>query len=588
MLLQISEPTTQQQNKLPAIGIDLGTTHSLAAIIQNDQCVTLTPLIPSVVGVLNEQLTVGQAVLDQPDTMRAIFSVKRLMGLSVQDVQSQSIHQHVLADQQQEPSSVPRLVLGNQQLTAVELSAEILREVKRQSELKLGHEVHQAVITVPAYFNDSQRQATKDAAKLEGLEVLRLLNEPTAAAVAYGLDQQSSGIYAVYDLGGGTFDCSIIKFNQGIFQVLATSGDTHLGGDDFDQVIMDHMINSKNQYGKLDLIALRLKARDIKHQLSQSESDLDGCLTQEKFNELINPLIDRTLKCVQQALSDAKLTVNDIAGVIMVGGSTRVPYVIDRVGKFFNQMPLTNLNPDEIVAHGAARQAYALTGGTSTLLLDVVPLSLGVELMGGLVERIIERNTAIPARYAKTFTTQQDGQSGLVLHIVQGERDKADDCRSLAHFTFHGIPPLKAGLPKIKVTFQIDADGLLTVSAYEESTQIQQSVEVNATYGLSVQDMRQMLVDSFNHAQVDLQERRIIEACLKGKGLINTVITACQQDQSLLHHNQINEIYVVIDQLESDINTRKLDEIVQGTHTLTQLTHDFADRRLAHALKNLT
>ncbi|RZI45854.1 Hsp70 family protein [Candidatus Finniella inopinata] len=468
MFIQIQEPDTLSgpDKSGAAIGIDLGTTHTVVAFVENGIPKTLDlgngPLLPSVV----------------------------TYGSGDQTIKFSSFKRHM-----EEPSLK---IKGLK--TPVELSGKILQHAKETAEKILGFPVHQAVITVPAYFDDTARQATKDAAHLAGLKVLRLINEPTAAALSYGLDHGVEGIYAIYDLGGGTFDISLLKMTKGVFQVLATAGDTHLGGDDIDQAIVEYW--QKGGDSSASLNAARLAKENL-------------TLTPDQLDPLTKPFIDRTLAICQQALSDANLNVKDIKGVVLVGGSTRLRAVRQAVEAFFESTPLTNLDPDQVVALGAALQAHALTQGGDTLLLDVTPLSLGIETMGGLVEKIIPRNTPIPAVISQEFTTYQPGQTAIKIHVIQGDRELVTDCRSLAEFILEGIPPLPAGVARIEVTFSLDADGLLTVKAQEKTTEIYQTVTVKPSYGLTLEDLETMLQQSFLCGEEDLQKRLAIESQLR-------------------------------------------------------------------------
>lgn len=468
MLLQIHEPgeTPLPHENDEAVGIDLGTTNSLVAISRGEKPEIIKGILPSIVTVNGKQIS----------------SIKRKMNMPAQ------------------------LVEGK---TPVEISAEILKTLKATAEDALGKEIKKAVITVPAYFDDTQRTATKDAARLAGLEVLRLINEPTAAALAYGLDNGSEGVYAIYDLGGGTFDISILEMQNGVFQVLATGGDTELGGDDFDELI-----------GKPN-------ARKIKEALS-SNNEYEG-FTRTEFEKLIAPLVDKTIKICASTLKDAGLNKSQIKGVVLVGGSTRVPLVQKKLEEFFGKKPLSNINPDEAVALGAAIQAEALTKGSNNLLLDVIPLSLGLETMHDIVEKIIYRNTPIPCTYAQEFTTFQNNQTGMIFHIVQGEREKVRDCRSLAKFELKGIPAMPAGAAKVRVVFTVDADGLLTVSAHEMATGIRQEIIVKPSYGLDEKDIERMIIESMQHGKEDMQARLLQESKLEAERLLVSLVPALKK-----------------------------------------------------------
>jgi molecular chaperone HscA len=531
MLLEITEPGANRdepENKSIAIGIDLGTTNSVVAMSEGQICKTFADgdldIIPSVV------------LLDGSE----IHSAKRLMGKGVDDE------------------------------LAVRTSAEILKKLKKMAEDSLGGDVSKAVITVPAYFDDAARMATKNAAKLAGLEVLRLINEPTAAALAYGLDNDAEGIYAVYDLGGGTFDISILRMQKGVFKVLSTAGDTELGGDDFDNAIAEKLgCDSK-------------KARAIKEQLSEMD-EVEG-LSRSDFEELINPLLSKTINTCMQAVSDAGVELAEINGVVLVGGSTKTPFVRKRVGGYFAQEPLANIDPDRVVAFGAAIQAENLTRGGGALLLDVTPLSLGIETYGGLMERVIERNSPIPVAKSQEFTTYQDNQTAMKIHILQGEREMVEQCRSLAHFDLRGIPAMASGLAKIKVTFTLDADGLLTVSAIEEETGTQQEIEVKPTYGLPPEKIENMLRESFSHAKEDIMARLLAESRIEAEQLLRTIEKAIKEDADLLEQSESEEIAGVISDLKTAIKGTNREEIDHYAQSLDKTCSAFADKRVNKAL----
>ncbi|WP_010300073.1 Hsp70 family protein [Candidatus Odyssella thessalonicensis] len=568
-LLDPSRSSEKPQKKSLAIGIDLGTTHTVVACSRNQQAQVLTTstgarLIPSVVAYTDQTILVGAEA--QPHA-QAITSIKRLMGAA--EISSSLAANYPIVPN--EKGIV--LEVGKVVKTPVDISADILKFVKITAEETLGEPISEAVITVPAYFDEAARQQTKEAAQLAGLKVLRLINEPTAAALAYGLDQQVEGTYAVYDLGGGTFDISIIRFTKGVFQVVATAGDISLGGDDIDQLLAE----------KLEVSSLA--ARDIKEFLSANIAWPDPHFSQDDLAELIAPLISRTLNICAMALADAQVSISDLEGVILVGGSTRMPAIRQAVEQFFEQPPLTNLNPDEVVALGAALQAEALTVGSDTLLLDVTPLSLGIETMGEIVEKIIHRNTPIPVAIAQEFTTYEDGQDAMVIHVVQGEREFVKDCRSLATFTLKNIPPLPAGIARIRITFNLDVDGLLTVSAQEMTTGLLQKVEINPSYGLKDEDLITILRDNYEHGTQDIEERLQVEAILEAEQFLNMLNTALNNDGDLLENEERMVIDEAVTHLQKSLKSRSKDDIKAQLKTVENLTQDFAERRVNRNLR---
>ncbi|MFN4349338.1 MAG: Fe-S protein assembly chaperone HscA [Hylemonella sp.] len=605
-LLQISEPgqAPDPHQRRIAVGIDLGTTHSLVAAVRNGVAECLPDaqgrvILPSVVRYLPQGgRQIGHEALAQQinDPGNTIASVKRLMGRGLADVSQPGKLPYALVDA---PGMVRVRTIDGEK-TPVEVSAEILATLRYRAEDTFNDDLYGAVITVPAYFDDAQRQATKDAAQLAGLNVLRLINEPTAAAIAYGLDNASEGIYAVYDLGGGTFDISILRLSKGVFEVIATGGDSALGGDDYDRALAEWMLTEAGLTADTpeDQARIMAEAREAKEALSDEEivtaeielssGALDLSLNRDQFEACTAALTARTMTAVRKVLRDAKLAVDEVQGVVMVGGSTRMPVIRRTVGEFFGRTPLTNLNPDEVVALGAAIQANQLAGNNPSgdlLLLDVIPLSLGLETMGGLVERIVPRNQTIPTAMAQDFTTYKDGQTALALHVVQGERDLVADCRSLARFELRGIPPMAAGAARIRVTFTIDADGLLQVGAREQASGVEASITVKPSYGLGDEQIARMLQESFSTAQEDMRARALVEARVEADRMLMATRTALAADGDLLSTEERKALDGLMAALETIRTQDEAAVIDAATEALAKGTEAFAAMRMNRGIQ---
>lgn len=619
-LLQIAEPgqSADPHQRRVAVGIDLGTTHSLVAGVRSGSVDVLADasgsvLLPSVVRYGAEGvIAVGDAALDAAasDPVNTIVSVKRFMGRGLQDIALHSTPYDFVAGAESKMVSL-RTAAGPR--TPIEVSADILRVLHQRAREAFGltaaDDLAGAVITVPAYFDDAQRQATKDAARLAGLEVLRLINEPTSAALAYGLDSGAEGLYAVFDLGGGTFDMSVLRLTKGVFEVVATGGDTALGGDDFDAALAHHWLGQwglGHDFASLSAVERRTLmrlARQQKERLTDAPADavlaaawqrddgrrLTAEINRTQFDQITRHLVDRTLSVSERVLDDARIAASELKGVVLVGGSTRMPGLRSAVTTWFGQQPITGLDPDRVVAIGAALQADLLAGnkqqGDDWLLLDVLPLSLGLETMGGLAEKIIPRNTSIPVARAQEFTTFKDGQTAMSIHVVQGERELVSECRSLARFELRGIPPLVAGAARISVTFQVDADGLLSVTAREQSTGIESSVSVKPSYGLTDAQVAEMLKDGFSAAQSDMQARALREAQVDAQRMLEAISSALSHDGDLLQPAEREAIGQAMEQLRSTCGGTDLDDLRERTRRLGSLTDDFAARRMDRAVQ---
>ncbi len=603
-LLQISEPglsAAPHQRRLAA-GIDLGTTNSLVATVRSGQAETLPDhqgryLLPSVVNYQRLRVSVGYDARQNAaqDPVNTISSVKRMMGRSLADIEAR--YPHLPYHLQASENGLPMIQTTGGQLNPVRVSADILKALAARATEALAGELDGVVITVPAYFDDAQRQGTKDAARLAGLHVLRLLNEPTAAAIAYGLDSGQEGTIAVYDLGGGTFDISVLRLSRGVFEVLATGGDSALGGDDFDHLLADYL---REQAGLNDRSDNRLQRElldaAIAAKIALSDADTarvnvggwQGEVTRSQFNELIAPLVKRTLLACRRALKDAGVEAQEVLEVVMVGGSTRVPLVRERVGEFFGRTPLTSIDPDKVVAIGAAIQADILVGNkpdSELLLLDVIPLSLGLETMGGLVEKVIPRNTTIPVARAQEFTTFKDGQTAMSIHVMQGERELVQDCRSLARFALRGIPALPAGGAHIRVTFQVDADGLLSVTAMEKSTGVEASIQVKPSYGLTDGEIASMIKDSMSYAEQDVQARMLAEQKVEAARVLESLVSALAADAALLSAAERQAIDDAAEQVRAAAAGDNADAIKEAIKNIDTQTQEFAARRMDQSVR---
>jgi molecular chaperone HscA len=604
-LLQISEPgqSPNPHGRRVAVGIDLGTTHSLVASVRHGVAECLPDaqgkvILPSVVRYMaGDKRCIGYVALQaqSEDPQNTIASVKRFMGRSLADVQHAAQLPYQFVDH---PGMLGIQTVAGEK-SPVQVSADLLAQLRYRAEDTFNDDIYGAVITVPAYFDDAQRQATKDAAEMAGLKVLRLINEPTAAAIAYGLDNASEGVYAIYDLGGGTFDISILRLTQGVFEVVSTGGDSALGGDDYDHALAQWVLvqTGTTLVSAADKAVIKAAARACKEALSATDSvafsavimgaSIDFDVNRAQFEAATASLTARTLVAVRKALRDAKLTAAEVQGVVMVGGSTRMPHIQTAVAQLFGKPPLTNVNPDEVVALGAAIQANQLAGNNASgdlLLLDVIPLSLGIETMGGLVERIMPRNQTIPSAMAQDFTTYKDGQTALALHVVQGERDLVADCRSLARFELRGIPPMAAGAARIRVTFTVDADGLLKVTAHEQVSGVEAHIDVKPSYGLADEKIAQMLQESFTTAQDDMRQRALVEARVDADRLLMAVRSALAVDSRLLPPAELEAIDIAVRQVQDAMASDDAGFIEAQCKALSLATENFAAQRMNNGI----